>query len=44
MLTQAEVQGNIAMANEIVRKKDLNNAGKFRFLRGCQADNLSLTS
>ncbi|CAB4010746.1 Ras GTPase-activating IQGAP1, partial [Paramuricea clavata] len=26
MLTQAEVQGNIAMANEIVRKKDLDNA------------------
>jgi hypothetical protein len=29
MLTQAEVQGNIAMGNEIVRKRDLNNAGKF---------------
>jgi hypothetical protein len=32
MLTQAEVQGNIAMANEIVRKRNLDSAGKFNSL------------
>ena len=35
MLTQAEVQGNIAMANEIVRKRDLDNAGEFRGFGAC---------
>lgn len=33
MLTQAEVQGNIAMANEIVRKRDHDSAGEFRVFR-----------
>ena len=28
MLTQSQIQGNIAMANEIVRKRDVNDAGK----------------